>query len=73
MSRDLIETARNVLINEDAEQVDEGKYKKYADLLIKKADMLKKGMDTMQVDKELDKEFENITGKRAVKGHSFRD
>lgn len=58
---------------EDAEQVDEGKYKKYADLLIKKADMLKKGMDTMQVDKELDKEFENITGKRAVKGHSFRD
>ena len=58
---------------EDAEQVDEGKYKKYADLLMKKADMLKKGMDTMQVDKELDKEFENITGKRAVKGHSFRD
>ena len=58
---------------EDAEQVDEGKYKKYADLLIKKADMLKKGMDTMQVDKELDKEFEKITGNRAAKGHSFRN
>lgn len=44
--------------------LEEGPYQKYADLLIKKADLRAKGKDTSQVDKELEKEFKILTSKK---------
>ena len=48
------------------EDLDEGKYAKYSDLLIKKAKLMKAGKDASMVDKEISKELKKLGIKEEV-------